>query len=169
MLVDVPQTEPQAQQVEVQPGEVVVVVNPEKLALQQRIATGAGWFRTVGFFAVVNSLLVMAHIKLRFVFALGITWLAAAAVQVMDIGIGGPAGALLFACLGLAGASFFARFAQRGFVWAFVAGMVLYVLDGLIVVYFQVWLEVICHSIALWGMFGGLMAAQEYNRRFPRA
>lgn len=159
---------PHVQEVAVEPGEVVVVVNPEKLALQQRVARGASWFKTVGFFAVVNSALILFHVPLRFIFALGITALATAVAQVADVGAGGQAGALLFTVLGCAGAYFFAKFAGKGFTWAFVAGMVLYALDGLIFVLLQDWLEVACHAFALYGMFGGLMAAREYRRRFPQ-
>ena len=158
----------EVKQVEVQPGEVVVVVNPEKLAVQNRIQMGARWFRTIGFFAVVNSLLVLTHAPIRFIFALGITYLASAVAQVSDLGLGGEAGALIFALLGCAGCYFFARYAARGFAWAFVAGMALYTLDGLVFVLVKDWLEVACHAYALYGMYAGLQAAQEYRRKFAR-
>lgn len=160
-------TEGQHIEVEVQPGEQVVVVNPEKLALHTQILRGAGWFKTVGFFAVVNSLLIVANAKIQFIFALGITSVATAIAHTMDLGAGDEAIAMLFACLGAAGAYFFASFAQKRFTWAFVAGMVLYALDGLIFVLVQDWLEVFCHGYALLQMWGGLKASMEYNRRFP--
>lgn len=160
-------TEVKHVEVEVQPGEQVVVINPEKLQLWGRVLNGAGWFKTIGFFAVINSLLVMSGMKIRFIFALGITYLASIVAKVADFGAGDEAAALLFAGLGAAGAYFFARFAARGFTWAFVAGMTLYALDGLIFVYCQDWLEVACHGYALFAIYGGLSAAREYQRRFP--
>jgi predicted MFS family arabinose efflux permease len=52
----------------------------------------------------------------------------------------------------------FGYFASQGKRWAFHAGMVLYAVDGLIMLYFADWIGVLFHGFFLWGLFGGLRA-----------
>ena len=160
-----PQLDPQ--QIPLEPGEQVVIINPEKIALVAKRNSGASWLTTVGFFAVVNSLLIFADIKIRFIFALGITYLVSAVAVFSNIGAVATGVALLFSCLGAAGAYFFARMARGGHSWAFITAMVLYGLDALLWVWLQDWIEVAAHSYALWKIYEGLQANNEYRRRFP--
>jgi hypothetical protein len=150
-----------------QPGEQVVVVNPEKLNLIAQRDSGASWFATIGIFAVINYLLIIGKVNVNFIFSLGITSLVTFVAREVDTGGIGQGIAFVFTLLGCAGAFFFARFAKKGYSWAFVAGMVLYALDGLLWVFFQDWIEVAAHGFALYCMFMGLRANLELQRKFP--
>lgn len=150
-----------------QPGEQVIVVNPEKLNLIAQRDSGASWFTTIGIFAVINYLLIIGNVNLNFIFSLGITSLVTYVASGVDTGGIGQGIALVFTLLGCAGAFFFARFAKQGYTWAFVAGMVLYGLDGLLWVVLQDWVEVAAHGFALYCMFLGLRANLELHRKFP--
>lgn len=152
--------------VTVEPGEQVVVFNPEKLALLTRRNQGASWFKTIGFFAVVNFLLVFFGIKIRFIFALGITYMANLVAHQFHSGAI-EAVSILFTLLGAAGAYFFARMASKGQSWAFVAGMALYSLDLLLWVYIQDPIEIAAHCFALYQLYLGLAANREYRAKFP--
>lgn len=61
----------------------------------------------------------------------------------------------------------FGLLANRGKGWAFIAGMVLYVLDTLLMLAFQEWLGLIFHGFFLFGLFGGWRALTELNKLAP--
>ncbi len=134
----------------------------QKLKLQARVRSGAGWLLAVAIFSVVNSALGFFDAKLHFIVGLGLT-------QIVDgVGkVGGTAGSAagLVITLFVAGvfASFwkFARDAQK---WAFLAGMILYALDGLIFLGFGLWLDLAFHAFAIFNMYKGLSALNELNK-----
>ncbi|MCA9790604.1 MAG: hypothetical protein KC910_02365 [Candidatus Eremiobacteraeota bacterium] len=157
---------PEVGGIELEPGEQVMVVNPEKMELLAQRASGAGWIRIVGILAVVNSILIVVGADLQFIFGLGITTIVTAVAQAAEAGVIGSAIALGFTLIGCAGALFFASFAERGYAWAFVVAMVLYALDGALWLVFSDWIEVIAHSYAIYRMYLGLAADKELKSRF---
>lgn len=125
--------------------------------LEQRRLSGARWFYWVAGLSLINSLASLAGQQWRFILGLGITQLAdalaahsgrgIAVVAVMDAAIVGS-----FVLLG--------RFAQRGRVWAFGVGAVIYALDGLIFVGLRDWIGVAFHVFVLVMTVRGLDAAR---------
>ena len=55
-------------------------------------------------------------------------------------------------------------FAKRQHVWAFILGMLAYMVDGLIFLLFGDFLSIAFHGFALYWMFVGLKAAMALNR-----
>jgi hypothetical protein len=83
-------------------------------------------------------------------------------------GLGQQSGGALAGAVGLAVIGFFAVLGHRaidGARWAFVVGMVLYALDGVIFLLVQDWLGVGFHAFALTMILRGYLAA----RRLPAA
>jgi hypothetical protein len=117
---------------------------PSRLERQRR--NGALWFYWIAALSLVNSVAALVEQSWRFILGLGITQLAdslaarsghghavVAAVDVLVIGG--------FALIG--------RFAQRGYVWAFVAGGIFYALDGLLFLAGRDWVAVGFHVFVL--------------------
>jgi len=128
----------------------------QRLRLQGRVRSGAGWLFAVAGFSVINSSLVFFNANLHFIVGLGIT-------QIAD-GIGkrgGSGGAIAGFIVSLFMAGLFALFgklAREEKQWAFLAGMVIYGLDGLIFLAFGQMLDLAFHGFAIYCMFQGLRA-----------
>jgi hypothetical protein len=134
----------------------------EKLKLQGRVRSGAGWLFAVAGFSVINSTLVFFHANLHFIVGLGIT-------QIAD-GVGKSAGsggaiAGFIVSLFMAGLfALFGKFAREENQWAFIAGIVIYGLDGLIFLAFGEMLDLAFHAFAIYCMFQGLRALGALNK-----
>ena len=57
--------------------------------------------------------------------------------------------------------AFFGYMAGKRQVWAFVVGMILYAMDGMLFVWYEEWLSVGFHVFVLFCLYGGLSAARE--------
>jgi hypothetical protein len=134
----------------------------EKLKLQGRVRSGAGWLFAVAGFSVINSTLVFFNANLHFIVGLGIT-------QIAD-GVGkrtGSGGAIagFVVSLFMAGLfGLFGKFAREENQWAFIAGMLIYGLDGLIFLAFGQMLDLAFHAFAIYCMFQGLRALNALNK-----
>ena len=60
---------------------------------------------------------------------------------------------------------FFGVFANKRHSWAFIVGMILFALDGLLVLIRQDWLGLAFHVFALFCLFRGLQACRALNAR----
>lgn len=136
--------------------------------LESRRRRGAGWFQWVAGLSVVNSLITMFGGGISFVVGLAVT-------QVVDglfMSRGGetpepgplPVLALLVDILVAGGLALVGYFAGRGHVSAFVVGMVLYALDGLVFLLFGDLMPVAFHGLAFWYMWRGLSAHRELQK-----
>lgn len=134
----------------------------QKLKLQARMRSGAGWLMAVAIFSVVNSALMMTNAKIHFIVGLGVT-------QIVD-GMGkatGAAGTIAGFVVTLITAGVFLlfwKFAREGQKWAFLAGMTLYALDGLIFLGFGLWLDLAFHAFAIFNMYKGLQSLTAVNQ-----
>jgi hypothetical protein len=146
-------------------------VGPAEIAkLQNQRNGGAGWFSAIAVFSIINLLVLAFGGGISFLIGLGITQLidllCLFIAQQMD-----PDAGTVFRVLGgavtvgIAGLFLLAgMLAKRGHLWAFMAGMVLYALDGLIFLWFQEWLSLGFHVFALLMLAGGLKAQFQLNR-----
>jgi len=138
----------------------------QKLKLQSRMRAGAGWLMAVAIFSVLNSVLMMFDAKLHFIVGLGITQIADGVGKA-----GGTAGGVAGLVVTLIAAGVFVvfwKFAREGEHWAFLIGMILYGLDGLIFLGFGLWLDLAFHAFAIFNLYkglGALKALQELNRQ----
>ena len=138
----------------------------QRLRAEQIVKNGASWFLAIAGLSILNSVLSMSGTGFHFIFGLGIT-------EIVDaIGReGGTTGSALGLVVNLfiAGVFFmFWHFARRGEKWAFLFGMGLYAVDGLILVPFKDFLSVAFHAYALLRIYGGMQGLpvlEELRRR----
>ncbi|HXQ32558.1 MAG TPA: hypothetical protein VN843_00915 [Anaerolineales bacterium] len=141
--------------------------------ITQRMKRGANNFYWVAALSVINSILSMTGSSTYFVIGLAVTLI----VDGMTMGLSQsfPDASVIVKILGLvlsvliAGVfALFGFFASQGKRWAFLVGMVLYGLDGLIMLAFADWIGVLFHGFFLWGLFGGWRALGELQKISPQ-
>jgi len=120
---------------------------------------GAGWFLTIGLLSGVNAILQIFDAKIRFIFGLGIT-------QVIDVvahGMGQRGTIVMVVVDGLFILMLIlcSRWAKTGSQGAFLGGMIAYALDGVLLLYFSMWLDAAVHAYALWMIWQGYWASRE--------
>ncbi|MBC8001323.1 MAG: DUF4339 domain-containing protein [Opitutaceae bacterium] len=138
------------------------IVSADLLALQNSSRSGAQWFFWIAALSVINTISAFSGGSFGFVIGLGVT--QAIARQAVN---GESSGKLIALILNLIAVGFFVFigvFARRRQAWAFLAGMVLYALDGLIFLLVKDWLGVGFHAFALWCIWMGFQANQKLNR-----
>ncbi|HTC93295.1 MAG TPA: hypothetical protein VK699_07580 [Terriglobales bacterium] len=117
------------------------------------VVRGASWFFWIAALSIVNSIISMSGGGWHFIVGMGIT-------QVVD-GIGSLTGssgtAIAFVInLFIAGiVALFGVFARKGQKWAFLVGMILYALDGVLLLVASDFLSVAFHAYALFSIFRG--------------
>jgi hypothetical protein len=126
----------------------------QKLRAEQIVRSGAGWFLAIAGLSILNSVLTMSGTNFHFIFGLGVT-------EIVDV-VGRQAGTTGSA-LGLIVNVFIAgvfllfwNFARKGEKWAFLAGMALYGIDGLILIPFKDFLGVAFHAYASFRIYHGM-------------
>jgi hypothetical protein len=132
------------------------------LRLMRQVRIGADWFFWVAGLSVLNSVLVVSGAGIRFIFGLGVT-------RVIDGIASGQAGQLkmlgLVADLVAAGVLVtFGIFARQRQTWSFITGMLLYALDGVVLVLFSDWIGVAVHAYVLFRIYMGMQASMELNK-----
>jgi hypothetical protein len=119
------------------------------------VMRGANWFWWIIALSVVNSVMIHTGSDRNFVIGLGFTLMADAifkdhllvALIIDAIALG------IFAGLGL--------LSRKGYLWAFVTGIVLYTLDAAIYLFLQDWMSVGFHGLALFYMIRGAKALRD--------
>jgi hypothetical protein len=124
-----------------------------------RMRRGAGWFLTIAILSGVNALLQIFDAKIRFIFGLGITQLVDAIAHGM--GQGGTTVILVVDGLFIVMLILCSRWAKTGSQGAFLGGMIAYALDGVLLLYFSMWLDAAVHVYALWMIWQGYSASRE--------
>jgi hypothetical protein len=165
----------QAPDLQSSPHESTDALDPESARLAGRIVAlqlagrkGANWFFWVAALSVVNSILMHVGAGIYFVVGMGVSLVADVAADglakqhpesgliIRAVGIG-------FAILAAAVVVLFGWLANRRYLAAFVVGMGLYLLDGLIFLFFEDWLSVAFHAFALYWMGAGFLAYRALN------
>ena len=121
---------------------------------------GARWFYWIGGLSLVNAVIIMANGEWNFIIGLGITQIISGLALGLSVDLGAGVTIIAFAlnvivvgaCVGLG------FLAERGHTWAFILGMVLYALDGLIFLWVQDWFPLGFHVFALYFIYRGLAA-----------
>lgn len=137
----------------------------QKIQVEARMHSGARWFYWIAGLSVVNSVISMSGGNVHFIVGLGITQLvdaigAQAGGRASGVGLGvNIVIAAIFVLFGM-------KAMKRG-KKAFIAGMILYGLDGLLLVVFQDWFSVAFHAYALFALFRGLQALGELDAIDP--
>jgi len=127
--------------------------------LEGQVKSGASWFYWIAGLSIVNTISAMSGSDWGFILGLGIT-------QVIDVfGRQFDSTGMVIA-IALDAVVFglfitFGIFANKKHLWAFIVGMLLYALDGVIYVLGEGWLSVGFHVFALFYIFKGFQAARE--------
>jgi hypothetical protein len=141
---------------------------PQAIFTARQAATmrsGANWFFFIAGLSLVNSVLFWAGSSYAFVIGLGLTDLANAVGHDVITGTTGMALALLFDVAVAAGFAGLGLMARKGAGWAFIVGMVVYLLDALLQVWATDWLSVAFHGLALFFIFKGFQAGRALAAR----
>jgi GYF domain 2 len=136
--------------------------SPRSPIAAAHLRSGASWFYWIAGLSLVNSISSFAGLGFRFLFGLGITRLLDEAGASM-----GTSGQMIALVLNLMAAALFVLFGffgHKGHLWAFLVGMILFALDGLIFVFAQMWLGVAFHAFALFCLFRGFAACRELRQ-----
>jgi hypothetical protein len=134
----------------------------EILILKSKIESGANWFLWIAGLSLVNSLLILANIEWGFFFGLGITQL----IDAIALEVGGDAdyiARIVAFAFDVIAASVFALFgflSKKGRCWAFVVGMVLYVLDAMLFLVVKDFFGLAFHGFALYCIISGYKASR---------
>ena len=131
----------------------------DQLKLANTAKSGAGWFYWIAGLSLINSISMLSGSSWGFIIGLGITQVFDAIASTLA-----GSGKLVALVLDLLAAGvfvFFGVFANKRHAWAFMVGMVLYALDGLIFVADGDWLSVGFHVFALFCILAGFSANQK--------
>jgi hypothetical protein len=141
------------------PGPTAAAPKPQAAASMAQMRSGASWFYWVAALSLINSVVAFTGSSWQFIIGLGIT-------RIIDefgngLGTAGKGVALVLDLLAAGVLVLFGIFGHKGHSWAFIVGMVLFALDGVIFLLAQDWLGVGFHAFVLFCLFRGLMACRE--------
>lgn len=146
----------------------------ERLRIEQRLQgqmkSGANWFYWIAGLSLVNMLAILIGVNWNFVIGLAVTQIIDAVAAAIATDAGAKIGlvvrvAAVFLDVLIAGVFvLFGAFANKKYEWAFITGMVLYVLDGVLFLFMQDYLGIVFHLLALYGIFMGYKALRQLKR-----
>ncbi len=145
----------------VSPNVTPTATPPRDPATEAQLKSGASWFYWIAGLSLINSIAAFTGSDWRFILGLGLTQILDAFGH--DLGSAGKAVVLALDVLAAGVLVFFGVFAHKRHLWAFVVGMVLIALDGLIFLLAQDWLGVGFHVFVLYCLFRGAKACRELN------
>ena len=138
--------------------------NSDELVAQ--VKSGANWFYWIAGLSVVNSLIYIAGSSVAFLAGLGITQLADAFVDVA-IENGAPSAlkivTVAFSLVAVVVFGLFGYFANKRWASVFGVGIVLYVLDGLLLLLLGIFASAAFHAFALFFIIRGFLACRRVN------
>ena len=140
--------------------------------LQKQVKSGASNFYWIAALSVINSLGAIFNLGVSFVIGLGVTQVVDALAMVISEGVSEyntlvrTFGVIL--SIGISAIfAVFGYFAAKGHRWAFITGMVFYILDALVLFAFQDWFGFGFHIFLLWGLFSGFQALRKLQSLLP--
>ena len=122
-------------------------------AARAQVLASGQWFYWIAGLSLLNSVIAHQGGGLQFIAGLGITQVADAVIA--QVGGAGATIALTFDAVVSAVFIALGAMARRCLIWPFVVGMVLYLLDTLLLVFFQDWYSTAFHAFALFSISGG--------------
>jgi hypothetical protein len=119
--------------------------------------SGASWFYWIAGLSLINAFSRFFGAGFRFFFGLG-------AIDLIDGSVRPAILALALDLLAAGVCALFGVFSGKGQSWAFIVGMLLFALDGLIFVLEQDWLAAGLHALALFFIFRGFLACLKLRK-----
>jgi hypothetical protein len=133
------------------------------LELTQRYKSGANWFYWIAALTIITSLIAFFGGGIRFLISLGVTQIIDGFAEGLATELG-SAVQVIGLILDLVVTGIFALFgylAGKKVLWAYVLGMVVFLLDGLLALAFKDAIGVIAHAVVLFWLFRGYQAGRE--------
>ena len=134
----------------------------EILNLKNQVERGANWFFWIAGLSLVNSALFLANIEWGFFFGLGITQV----IDAIALEVGDDASyiarivAFAFDVIAASVFALFGLLSKKGRCWAFVVGMILYVLDAMLFLVVKDFFGIAFHIFALYCIINGFKASR---------
>ena len=138
----------------------------KKLQLEAKIRNGVGWFYWIAGLSIINTLAYLFGTTFTFVIGLGATQVVDGVMAAFAKNLGGSWSALRIVGLAIdiciAGVFvLFGVLGRKRMRWPIITGMVLYAIDGVILLVFKDFLGAAFHVWAFWGIWVGLKAIKE--------
>lgn len=127
----------------------------DTVALAQ-VKSGASWFYWIAALSLVNSIVAFTGSDWRFIIGLGVTQI----IDALGHEGGGKFVALALDLMAAGVLVLFGVFGSKGHLWAFIVGMVLFALDGVIFLLVQDWIGVAFHAFVLYCLFRGFQGCR---------
>jgi hypothetical protein len=130
--------------------------------LAQQYRSGVKWFFWIAGLTIITSFITFFGGGIRFLISLGVTQFmdAVAAVAAKDIGGAVQVVALVLDLIVTAVFVLFGYLAGKKMLWAYIVGMVVFLLDGLLSLAMEDIVGVIAHAVVLFFLFRGFQAGQ---------
>jgi hypothetical protein len=138
----------------------------ETEGLRAQMQSGAKWFYWIAGLSLINSIAAVSGSEWSFLAGLGITQLISGFALGLSEEVGGSVNVIAF-MLDLLVAAFFVSlgvWANKGDTWAFVLGLVVYALDGIIFLVFQLWFSLAFHAFVIFSLYRGLAANRKLKQ-----
>jgi hypothetical protein len=132
----------------------------EAQALKQRCQSGARWFFWIAGLSIVTSIFSFSGGGFAFVLSLGTTRVIDAFATGLATELG-DATRIVGLVLDLLVAGVFVLIgwlALKRHLWSFIVGMILFVLDALVLLFFQIWISFAFHLLVVFWIFRGYQA-----------
>jgi hypothetical protein len=148
------------------PDQLQLAVIQRKLYLDNRIRNGANWLFWIAGFSLVNTIIYLFGSTITFVIGLGATQIVDGLTSAFakDLGQGGIIIRILGFAIDVCIAGIFivlGVFGRKRIRWPSIVGMVLYAMDGIVLLLFRDFLGAGFHLFALFGIAGGLKSIKE--------
>src|SRR4030095_10887225 len=131
--------------------------------LSQRAKSGANWFYWIAALSLITSILGLSGSGWRFFLSLGVTQIIDGLATGIAQELGDSTKVIAFV-LDIFITGIFAGFgwlAGKKHLWAYIVGMALFCLDGLLLCRFQDWISAIFHILVVFWIFRGFQSAQQ--------
>ena len=131
--------------------------------LAQRYRSGANWFYWIAGLTLVTSVIGLMGGGWRFFLSLGTTQIIDAIATAASEGVGNAAKviAMVFDIFITAMFAGFGVLANKKHLWAYILGMAVFFMDGLVSLAIFDWIGIIVHGFVLFVMFRGYQAGRE--------
>jgi len=141
--------------------------NPETvhyLQLKQKYRSGVHWFYWIAGLTLITSIITFAGGNWRFLISLGTTQIIDGIAAGLAAELGGSAPKIIALFLDMILTAVFVVFgvlANKRLLWAYILGMAIFVIDGLISLMMQDLIGVVAHVVVLVFMVPGFLAGKK--------
>ncbi len=134
----------------------------EAQALKQRCQSGARWFFWIAGLSLITSIVTFSGGGFAFFLSLGTTQVIDAFARGLARELG-DATKIVGLVLDVLVAGVFVLIgwlALKRHLWSFIVGMILFMLDALVLLFFQIWISFAFHLLVLYWIFKGYQAGR---------